>query len=145
MTNPAPVAPVGIQNFGPGLLTVGAPEALQDVSSLVNSCSITPSTDTADSTTKLSGWVRGGSSDTTWTLSGNIDTDAANQAGLWQLAFDSAGAELPFQFIPQYGGPAVTGIITVTPLPLGADEYGKDLTADFEWNVVGKPVVTREP
>lgn len=148
MTSPAPApkTPQGIQNFGPGLLTIGSADVGTydpDVSSLINGCTLTPSTDTADSTTKLSGYVRGGSSSTAWVLGGNTDTDAANANGFWQFCFDNDGAEVPFTFVAQYPGPRVTGRLKVTALPWGADEYGADLTADFEFPVVGKPEVDR--
>lgn len=143
MTVPTPVAPVGIQNLGPGQLTIGETGSPIDASSLVNGITLVPSTQSADATTKLSGWVRGGSSSTTWALSGNADTDAGNVAGLWQLAFDLNGAETDFVYVPQFGGPTVTGRLKLTPMPLGADEFGADLVADFEWQIVGVPTLTR--
>lgn len=113
-------------------------------SSLVNGVTLKPATETADSKTKLSGYVRGGSSTTTFTLAGNVDTDAGNAQGLWQLAWDLAGEEVDFSFTPETStGVTVTGVLIITPLDLGADEYGADLASDFEWNVVGTPTITR--
>ncbi len=102
----------------------------------MNGCTLAPTTSPQDPTTKLSGYVRGGSQTTTWVLSGNVDTDAGNAAGLWQLCFDLAGTEVEFEFTPQLTETpgetvTVTGLVTLAPLPLGADEYGADLTADF--------------
>lgn len=142
----APTAPTGIQEFGPGVLQIGETGSLIEVSSLVNSCTLTPNTENTDGTTKLSGFIRGGSSKTTWLLTGNLDTDAGNAAGIWQAAYDADGAERAFSFTPQNDtGPTATGTIKLTPLALGATEYAADLAADFSWQCVGKPTITRPP
>lgn len=144
MTAPAPTAPAGIQRLGPGSLMLGQTGSLRSASSLINGCVLEPSSETSDSTTKLSGWVRGGTTRTTWALSGNIDTDAANASGIWALAFEQAGETIDFVFVPEDESEVeVSGELTITPLSLGADEFGADLTSDFEWTIIGTPTVTR--
>ena len=34
------------------------------------------------------------------------------------------------------------GDLTIDPLEFGGDEMGADMTSDFEWTCVGKPVIT---
>lgn len=146
MTTPtAPARPAGIQKFGPGELRIGEAGSLIDVSSLVNGCTLTPAAQTADSTTKLSGYQRGGSTTTAWTLDGNVDTDAGSASGLWQLCYDLEGEEVEFEFTPEQAtGVTVSGTVVLTPLGLGSDAYGNDLTSDFSWTCVGKPTVDRD-
>lgn len=143
---PTPVAPEGIQRFGAGVFQLGETGALVNASSLINGLRLEPSTEVSDSSTKLSGWVRSGKATTTWSLAGNIDTDAARADGVWQLAYDMAGEAVDFTFTPESAtGVTVTGEVTITPLRLGSDEYGDDLTSDFEWSVIGTPQITRTP
>lgn len=147
MTTPAPgtpVRPAGLQKLGPGVLTIGEAGSLVDASSLVNGCTMTPNTETADATTKLSGYVRGGSSRSTYALEGNVDTDAANADGLWELCFQLAGEEVPFVFVPESAtGVTVEGTLILRPLALGGDEVESDLTSDFSFPIVGRPDVSR--
>lgn len=132
-----------VQNgkLGPGVLKIGATGSAIDVSCLLNNAVIAADKDQADDTTKLCGSVRPGSVTYTFTLSGNVDTDVADAAGLFALSQEAAGTQQPFEFTPSTAeGTTATGSIVIDPLDFGADEMGADLASDFEWALVGKPV-----
>jgi hypothetical protein len=132
--------------LGPGVLTIGETGTAIDVSCLVNNASITSEKDEADSTTKLCGDTRAGAVTYTFTLSGNMDTDIADAAGLFALSQSAAGSEQSFTFTPSTdAGTTATGMLVLDPLDFGADEMGADLTSDFEFTVVGKPTYAYGP
>lgn len=126
--------------FGPGTFSVGETGSEIDVSCQVNSLRIAMSKDEGDSTTKLCGTVKPGKITYTYALSGNIDVDSETSAGLFALSQDAAGTEQPFTFTPNSEAETTaSGTVVIDPLDFGADEYGDDMTSDFEWTIVGKP------
>lgn len=142
----APVAPAGVGKLGPGTLTIGATGSEIDVSCLLNNAAVEPSKTSTDPTTKLCGLVRAGTVSYTYQLTGNVDVDAGNAAGLFALTWSAPGSVQPFTFTPSTAlGTSVAGTLVVDPLRLGADEFGADLTSDIAFDVVGQPVVTYPP
>jgi hypothetical protein len=143
MSQPTPpVLPTDTGQLGPGVLKIGATGDVIDVSCYVNNIAIENSADTTDSTTKLCGAVRAGVTTFTYQLTGNIDVDAGNDAGLFALTWAEAGSEQPFEFTPSTDlGTTATGIVVIQPLRFGADEYGADLTSDLTWDIVGTPTL----
>lgn len=127
--------------LGPGILKIGTTGTEIDASCLVNNASITSDKDEGDSTTKLCGDIRPGAVTYTYKLTGNVDTDVADDAGLFALSQDEAGSQQSFVFTPSTAeGTTATGTLVIDPLDFGADEMGADLTSDFEFSLVGKPV-----
>jgi hypothetical protein len=99
--------------------------------------------DEGDATTKLCGDTRPGSVTYTYSLSGNIDTDIADDAGIFALSQSAPGTQQAFTFMPStLAGTEATGTLTIDPLDFGADEAGADLTSDFEFTIVGTPTYT---
>lgn len=144
MSAPAPTLPTDTGQLGPGSLTVGSAGTLIDISCYINNVGIEVSKDTTDQTTKLCGASRPGVTTYTYTLTGNVDVDLANESGLMALSWDSPGSTQDFVFIPNSDlGVSFTGQLTIDPLNVQADEYGADLTSDFSWVIVGKPAVDR--
>lgn len=127
--------------FGPGVLTFGEAGTEIDVSCQVNSCTIEPSKDTADSTTKLCGTVKAGAVTYTYTLGGNLDLDDETAGGFFYFTQDNAGKEIAFTYTPDNATPGGTakGTVVIDPLSFGGEEYGEDMTSDFEFDMVGKP------
>jgi hypothetical protein len=143
MTAPTPTLPTDTGQLGPGVLSIGATGEEIDVSCYVNNAAIENSADTTDSTTKLCGAVRAGVTTFTYQLTGNIDVDAGNDAGLFALSWAEPGSEQPFTFTPSTElGTTATGIVVIQPLRFGADEYGADLTSDITWDIVGTPTLS---
>lgn len=127
--------------LGPGTLTIGAVAAEVDASCLVNNAKITNEKDEADSTTKLCGTVKPGNITYTYALEGNVDVDPSEVDGLFQLCNAHAGEQQPFTFVPSTAdGMGASGTLILDPLDFGADNYGDDMTSDFSFSIVGKPV-----
>lgn len=127
-------------DLGPGTLTIGATGTPIDVSCLVNNAKIAAEKDEGDSTTKLCGTVRPGSVTYTYSLSGNMDTDVADDAGFFALSQAEPGTEQDFSFEPSTdAGTVATGKLVIDPLDFGADEMGTLMTSDFEFTIVGQP------
>lgn len=138
-----PTTADGTGTLGPGVLNIGETGSLIDVSCLVNGASITSDKDQGDSTTKLCGTVRPGSISYSFTLTGNLDVDAGLDSGLFALSQSMKGQQVDFEFTPSNAvGTQATGTLILDPLDFGADEYGNDLTSDFEFSIVGDVTYT---
>ena len=132
--------PTTTAKLGPGTLSIGATGTAIDVSCLVNNAVISADKDEGDATTKLCGDTRPGSVTYTYSLSGNMDTDIADDAGIFALSQNAPGTQQDFTFTPSTAaGTTATGVLTIDPLDFGADESGADLTSDFEFTIVGTP------
>lgn len=125
--------------FGPGEFTIGNEASAITASCLINSLTIAAEKDQGDSTTKLCGTVKPGAVTYSYTLSGNLDIDSDDAQGLWALSQSAKGSQLPFTFTPENGGTKATGTIVIDPLDFGGEDYGADMTSDFEWALVGEP------
>lgn len=126
--------------LGPGTLTIGATGTPIDVSCLVNNAVISATKDEGESTTKLCGTVRPGAITYTYSLSGNVDTDVNDPAGLFALSQLEAGGEQSFTFTPSTeAGTVATGTLVIDPLDFGGDTTGETMTSDFEFSIVGAP------
>lgn len=128
--------------FGPGTLKFGGDADELEVSCLVNSCTISSDNDTGDSTTKLCGTVVPGAITFTYTLGGNVDLDSNDARGLFALSQSAKGQLVPFDFTPHDEGTSAAGVVRITPLDFGGDDFGTDMTSDFEWDIVGEPDYT---
>jgi hypothetical protein len=130
--------------LGPGELLIGEVGAEIDVSCLVNNAILSASPTTADPTTKLCGTQKQGATTYSATLSGNMDIDPDNAESLFCLSWAEPGTEQPFKFTPDLAeGSSAEGILILQPLDFGGTgDYGSDLTADFEFQVLWKPVIT---
>lgn len=134
---------VSTEVLGPGELQIGATGTEIDASCLVNNCKITVTKDAADSTTKLCGDEAPGAVTYTFNLTGNVDQDLATTSGLHALSWSAAGTSQGFTFTPNTDvGATAVGTLTIDPLEFGGDEMGADMTSDFEWSCIGKPVIT---
>lgn len=126
--------------LGPGTLTIGEVGSEIDVSCLINNAVISAEKEQGDSVTKLCGTVKVGAITYTYTLSGNVDTDIADDAGFFALSQTAPGTEQPFTFTPNTdAGTTATGTLIIDPLDFGGSETGETMTSDFEFTLVGKP------
>lgn len=142
----APIPPTTVAKFGDGTLTIGETGTPIDVSCLINGARIVASKDKSDDTVKLCGTTRAGATTYTYALSGNIDTDIADEAGIFALSQSAPGSEQPFTFTPNTeAGTAAAGTLVIDPLDFGADAHGDDLTSDFEFSLIGPPTYTYVP
>lgn len=127
--------------LGPGTLKFGSVGSEIDVSCNVNGCRITSDKNQGDSKTMLCGTVKPGSTTYSWKLAGNLDIDVdAGADGFFALSQLSPGTSVAFEFVPNTtDGTAASGKVIIDPLDFGADEYGSDLSSDFEFALDGKP------
>lgn len=140
MTTP-PEPPVF--DLGPGSLKIGATGTLIDVSCLVNNARVAADKEEGDSTTKLCGTVRPGSVTYSYHISGNVDTDIADDAGLFALSHAEKGTEQSFEFVPSTEATTMfAGTLIIDPLDFGGDETGAPMTSDFDFTIVGDPTPT---
>lgn len=129
--------------LGPGTLKIGATGTPIDVSCLVNNAVIAAEKDQGDSTTKLCGTVVPGAVTYTYALSGNVDLDLSDPAGLFALSQAEPGSQQSFEFVPSTeAGTEASGTLILDPLDFGGDETGEYMTSDFEFALVGAPVYT---
>lgn len=127
--------------LSPGTLKIGETGTEIDVSCLVNNATIQADKDEGDSTTKLCGTVRPGAVTYTYHITGNVDTDIADDAGLFALSVNNPGTEVPFTFTPNNdAGTTATGTLVLDPLDFGGDTTGETMTSDFDYTIVGAPV-----
>jgi hypothetical protein len=128
-------------DLGPGTLKIGATGSEIDASCLINNVKITMSKDKADDRTMLCGDVKPGAVTYTYSLTGNLDTDVDDPAGLFALSQAEPGSVQDFSFVPNTeAATSATGSLVVDPLDFGADESGAPLQSDFEFDLVGPPV-----
>src|SRR4051812_24561266 len=138
-----PVLPSDTGQLGPGVLKIGATGSEIDVSCYVNNAQIEWTDSATDATKKLCGAVRAGVTTFTAQLTGNIDVDAGNDAGLFALSWSAKGSQQAFEFTPSsLLVTSAAGILVIKPLTFGASEYGADLTSDIAFDIVGDPVLT---
>ena len=131
---------INAQTMGPGVFTIGAVGTPLDLTAQVRSLRVTPSVEAEDALPTLSGETLGGERTYTWVVSGTLIQDLTED-GMFDYTWGNAGAQVPFTFTPSTAaGRTVTGTVTVDPLELGGDVKAKN-TVDFEWSVVGQPVL----
>lgn len=127
--------------LSPGVLKIGETGTEIDVSCLVNNATIQADKDEGDSTTKLCGTVRPGAVSYSYHITGNVDTDIADESGLFALSQNNPGTEYPFTFTPNNdAGTTATGRLVIDPLDFGGDTTGETMTSDFDFTIVGQPV-----
>lgn len=129
--------------LSPGVLKIGATGSEIDVSCLVNNATVQADKDEGDSVTKLCGTVRPGAVTYRYHLTGNVDTDIADAAGLFALSQENPGSEQTFTFTPNTdAGTTATGTLVLDPLDFGGDTTGETMTSDFDYTIVGTPEYT---
>ena len=132
--------PVQAQTMGPGTFSIGSVGTPLDLTAQVTSLKVTPSAEAEDSVTTLSGETLAGERNYSWTVSGTLIQDLTED-GMFDYTWTNAGDQVPFTFTPSTAaGRSVTGTLIVDPLELGGDVKKKN-TTDFEWAVVGQPVL----
>ena len=129
--------------LGPGVLKIGETGTEIDVSCLVNNAVIAAEKTQGDSVTKLCGDVMPGATSYEYTLSGNMDTDNVDPAGIFALSQAEPGSQQSYTFTPNTdGGTTATGVLVIDPLDFGGDTTGETMASDFEFALVGKPTYT---
>jgi hypothetical protein len=133
--------PVKSYKVGPGELTLGAAEALQDFTPQVTSCTVTWEEDVEDAVPTLDGGELDGEPTYTATLSGTFVQDISAD-GLIDWTWNNKGTKVPFSYTPNnVEGAAFSGVVRIRPLDAGGPVKTKP-TVDFEWACIGEPVMS---
>jgi hypothetical protein len=128
--------------LGPGTLTIGAATGAQDISCKLSAAKVEWDKDKEDDLPVLCGSTIAGSTSYTAKLSGTIAQDLDDPASIVQWSWDHKGEQHPFLFVPNTAaGKSVTGELIVDPLTVGGDEVKKNMMSDFEYDIVGEPVL----
>ena len=129
--------------LGPGSFSLGETTALQDASCQLSNGVVAWSKDADDPIHVLCGDVVAGAVKYTATFGGTMLQDLIAD-GIVEYTWENKGATVPFTFVPNdVNGTSVTGNLVVDPLDVGAtDDYGTVMASDFEWDIVGEPILT---
>lgn len=131
---------VNYARFGSGTLTLGATPL--DVSCQVVGALVGSTVETGDAITTLCGDQITSGLTTSSTLSGTMILDPI-AGGVGEFTWTNHGTEQPFEFTPNdEAGVSVSGTVLVTRLDIGGEEYGAVMQPEFEWAIVGEPIVT---
>ena len=126
--------------LGPGKLTIGDATTGLDLSCQLSGAWVKFDKDAEDSTPTLCGEDIAGAVNYPAKLSGSVLLDLSDE-GMVDFTWTHKGEQHPFVFEPSTtAGKAATGTVTIDPLDVGGDEVKKNMTTDFEWDIVGDPV-----
>ncbi len=135
--------PAIVRKLGPGTVKVGETGTEVDFSCQVTAAHVDWEVDEGDEVTVLCGEIVPGARSYTAMFAGTLlqDLDAG---GIVDYSWAHKGEQLPFIFVPidTPTGIEVSGTIILTPLSVGGDEAGQNMTSDFEWPCVGDPDLT---
>lgn len=128
--------------LGPGTLTLGATASSTDFSCQLLGGTVTTEVSTDDPLRTVCGDEVPGQSTSASKLEGSLILDPYT-GGSGEYTWTNHLQQVEFDFTPNTAaGLAVAGILTVTRLDIGTDEYGKVLQSDFSWDIVGEPTPT---
>jgi hypothetical protein len=132
--------------LGPGTLTIGETGTLVDFSCQVTGARVAWDVNAEDDVPTMCGDVVPGDRTYSSALSGTLYQDLTTADGIVAFSWANKGTSVPFAFTPNTAaGTSVTGTLTVDPLDVGGDDSVAKMTADFEWAIVGDPVLTIGP
>lgn len=126
--------------LGPGTLTIGATATTLDLSCQLSAAKVEWDKDKEDDTPVLCGESLAGGVTYTAKLTGTVLLDLSAD-GMVDYTWTNKGTEQPFVFVPNNTeARQVSGTLVVDPLDVGGDEAKKNMSVDFEWDIVGDPL-----
>jgi hypothetical protein len=138
--------PATTVKLGPGLLEIGEVGTEVDFTCQVTGATVEWSADVGDDTPVLCGETVPGERTYSSTLSGSLYQDLGLAGGIVDYSWAHKGEEVPFTFVPSTtAGKGVTGVVILDPLSVGGDTAGENMVSDFEWAIVGEPVLGSAP
>jgi hypothetical protein len=127
--------------LGPGTLQLGTAPGTE-YGFQVSALTLTPAVDSTDGTPTLAVPAPAPETKTSYTLDGTAINDFADAAGLQRYCYDQDGQTVPFTWTSNTtDGTTCAGEVVVRAFPMGGN-VGEQLTTDFSWPCVGKPVFT---
>jgi hypothetical protein len=138
--------PATTVKLGPGLLEIGEVGTEVDFTCQVTGAVVEWSADVGDDTPVLCGETVPGERTYSSTLSGTLYQDLGLAGGIVEYSWAHKGEEVPFTFVPSTtAAKGVTGVVILDPLSVGGDTAGENMSSDFEWAIVGEPVLGTAP
>ena len=127
--------------IGPGKLSIGSDALIQQFESQVTSVKLVPNTETEDAINVLSGEQVAGDRSESFTLEGEMLQDFGDTDSRTEWLFNHRGEEHPFSFTPNSSkAKKITGNLVVEAITIGGEARTK-ATSDFEFQVIGSPVI----
>jgi hypothetical protein len=134
--------PATVVKLGPGELSVGEVGTPVDFTCQVTAAQVEWSADVGDDTQVLCGETVPGERTYSSVLTGTLYQDLGLVGGIVEYTWAHKGEEVPFTFVPNTtAAQQVTGTLILDPLTVGGDEAGANMSSDFEWAIVGEPVL----
>ena len=134
--------PAKTVKLGPGLLAIGEVGTEVDFTCQVTAAHVDWEVDEGDDTQVLCGETVPGERTYSSVLAGTLFQDLGEADGIVAFSWANKGEEVPFKFVPNTtAAQQVSGNLIVDPLSVGGDEAGTNMTSDFEWAIVGDPVL----
>ena len=128
--------------LGPGTVQIGAVASEVDFECQITAAHVDWEVDEGDDVTVLCGDTVPGARTYTANFAGTLLQDLGATAGIVEYSWLHKGETVPFVFVPNTtAGKQVSGSLIVDPLSVGGDEAGQNMTSDFEWAIVGEPVL----
>lgn len=138
--------PATVVKLGPGMVSIGATGTEVDFSCQVTAAHVDWTADAEDPVTVLCGESVPGARNYSSVFAGTLLSDLGLVGGIVEYSWAHKGEQVAFTFEPSTdAGQAVSGTLIVDPLSVGGDEAGANMTADFEWAIVGDPVLGASP
>lgn len=138
--------PAQITVVGPGRLHIG-PDATgaPAFSAQVRSAKLVPSVTIGDPIDLLDGSTAPGDRSESFALVGTFQQDFGKVNSVVEWLFEHRGEVHPFEYVPNnVDGRMISGDLTVEAVDLGGDVKTKP-TSDFEYAVVGEPIISTDP
>jgi hypothetical protein len=133
--------PIKTYTMDQGLMSVGAAGTVMDMTAQVRNVTVEFSEDVGDDRPTLSGDVLAGKAKYPASVKGTVIQDLSD-GGLVEYTWTNRGKVLPFTITPSTTeGRAITGMLRVSPLDVGGDAGEEGPESDFEWSVIGDPVL----
>lgn len=130
---------------GPGKFIIGESSDLETFDSQVRSITLEPEVDKGEPKEVLSGEIMRGERTEKFKITGTLINDFGAQDSLVEFCWAKRGQELPFTFTPNTStGREITGDLIVEAVSIGG-EVGETPETDFEFDVVGTPVIGDTP
>jgi hypothetical protein len=136
--------PAHTVKLGPGLLKIGETGTEVDFTCQVTAAHVDWEVDEGDTTPTLCGETVPGERTYSSSLAGTLFSDLGLTPGpgIIEWSWTHKGEQVAFEFVPStVAAKAVTGTLIVDPLSVGGDEAGANMTADYEWAIVGDPAI----
>ena len=132
--------PATVVKLGPGSLTIGT--VPNDFTCQVTAARVEWDVDEGDDVVVLCGETVPGARTYSSTLTATILSDLGAASSIIEFSWTNKGTQHPFEFIPNStAAKGVTGTVIVDPISVGGDESGQNMSSDFEFAIVGDPVI----